>query len=134
MPTNADLARRWYKEVWVAGGERTVEELMAEHMVGWMEGADIKSRAEFQHARRVLLEVFPDLAIAVDDVIEQGDKVAIRWHVEATHRGAGLGIAPTNRRVSFRGLTWMEFKDGRLVRGWDSWNMGKMMQSLMEPA
>ena len=69
MTTNADRARRWYQEVWVPGGESTVRELMAENAVGFMEGADIRSRDEFLAERRRLLQVFPDLVIAVDDVI-----------------------------------------------------------------
>jgi hypothetical protein len=32
--------------------------------------------------------------------------------------------------VSFRGMTWPEFKDGRSVRGWDSWNLGGLLQTL----
>lgn len=34
MSTNADKVRRWYKKVWVAGGESTVRELMAQDVVG----------------------------------------------------------------------------------------------------
>ena len=130
MSTNAQLARRWYEEVWVTGGENTVHELMAEDAVGHMEGADVRGRDEFLAMRRRLLEAFPDLAIVAADVIEQGPKVAVRWHVSATHMGDALGIPATNRQVSFRGLTWLEFEDGRIVLGWDSWDLGGLLQSL----
>jgi predicted ester cyclase len=66
----------------------------------------------------------------VDDLIEQGNKVAVRWSVRATHTGRGLGLMPTNQPVAFRGMTWMEIRDGKFVRGWDSWNMGALMQTL----
>lgn len=134
VSTNADRARRWYKEVWVPGGEATVYELMAEDIIGYMEGADIRSRDEFLTERRRLLEAFPDLAIVADDVIAEGTKVAVRWHVDATHTGDGLGSSPSNRRVSFRGMTWLEFKDGRIVLGWDNWNLGGLLQSLSSPS
>ena len=130
MSTNADLARRWFKEVWVSGGERTVNELMAKDIVGYMEGADIHGLDEFLAQRTLLLQTFPDLAIVAEDVIEQGAKVAVRWHVNATHKGDGLGIPATNRQVSFRGITWLEFSEGRIVLGWDSWNLGALLQSL----
>ena len=35
-----------------------------------------------------------------------------------------------NRPVSFRGVTWLELRDGRIVRGWDSWNLGGLISSL----
>lgn len=130
MTTNADLVRRWYREVWAPGGEATVRALMAEEVEGYMEGAEVRGCDAFLAERTRLLTLFPDLAIVADDVIEQGDKVAVRWHVTATHTGPGLGLTPTGRRVSFRGLTWMEFKHGKLVRGWDSWNLGGLLQQL----
>ena len=130
MSTNAERAQRWYKEVWIPGGEATVAELMADNIMGYMEGVDIRSRDEFLTERSRLLQVFPGLEIVADDVIEEGSKVVVRWHVNATHTGDGLGFPPTNRRVSFRGMTWLEFKDGRVVRGWDSWNLGGLLESL----
>jgi steroid delta-isomerase-like uncharacterized protein len=106
---------------------------MAENIVGYMEGADIRGREQFLAERRRLLQAFPDLAIVADDVIADGPKVAIRWRVEATHKGDGLGFPATNRRVSFRGMTWMEFEGGRIVAGWDSWNLGGLLQTLTAP-
>ena len=133
MGNNATIARRWFREVWVEGGEATVDELLARDAIGWMEGRDVHGRQDFQNARRQLLDTFPDLAITVEDVVEQDDKVVVRWNVQATHRGPGLGVPATNRRVSFRGMTWMELRDGQIVRGWDSWNLGGLIQTLMEP-
>jgi len=78
MSSNVDRTRRWYKEVWKPGGERTVHELMAEDIDGYMEGVDVRSRSEFLVERQRLLEAFPDLEIVVDDCIEDGAKVAVR--------------------------------------------------------
>ena len=38
--------------------------------------------------------------------------------------------ASTNWPVSFRGIAWLELRDGRIVRGWDSWNLGGLISSL----
>ena len=90
----------------------------------------LENYPEFLAERRRLLGAFPDLAITVDDVIADGAKVAVRWHVTATHKGDTLGIPASNREVSFRGMSWLEFADGRIVRGWDNWNLGGLIQSL----
>jgi len=134
MSTNAERVRRWYKEVWVPGGEPTVHELMAERLEGVMEGANVETREQFLEQRSILMQTFPDLSIVADDVIAEGDKVAVRWHVHATHKGDGLGFPATGRAVAFRGITWLEFKDGRIVRGWDSWNLGGLLQTLTQGA
>ena len=132
MSDVARVARRWFTEVWRPGGEATVDELMTPDAIGWMEGREVTGPADFKDARQQLLDTFPDLDLKVEDMIAEGSKVAVRWSVRATHRGRGLGIPPTQRTVSFRGITWLEFNEGRIVRGWDSWNLGGLISSLRE--
>lgn len=43
------------------------------------------------------------------------------------HHGDGLGLPPTNRKVVFRGMTWLTFKNGVIVEGWDSWNLSCLL-------
>lgn len=124
------LTRRWFRDVWTDQGEAVVDAMMCSDGHGWIEGGFVKSPAEFKVARQQLLAAFPDLAISIEDLIVDGDKVAVRWTVEATHRGGGLGVAPTGRRVAFRGMTWLEWRNGKLARGWDSWNLGGLLQEL----
>jgi steroid delta-isomerase-like uncharacterized protein len=133
LGNNASIARRWFREVWSSGGEAAIDELMDPDGTGWMEGREVHGPQEFKDARRQLLEAFPDLAITVEDVVEQDDKVVVRWSVQATHHGPGLGMPATNRRVSFRGMTWLEMRDGRIARGWDSWNLGGLILTLSAP-
>jgi len=128
--SNALLARTWFRNVWLPGGESTVHELMHPEAVGHLEGADVHGPAEFLPARAALLDAFPDISVRVDDLIEQGDQVAVRWSVTATHGGDGLGIPASQQKVSFRGITWMRFAHGRVVEGWDAWNQGQLLTSL----
>ena len=130
MGENEALMRRWFRDVWKAGGDKTVDELLAPDIEGVLEGQEIHSPQGFQDFRRQLLSAFPDLAVEVEDVVEQGHKVAIRWRCRATHTGGGLGIPATLQQVSFRGISWVEIQNGRIVRGWDSWNLGALLQSL----
>jgi len=60
-----------------------------------------------------------------------GDRAVVRWHARGTHRGDGLGgMLPTNRKVDFRGMAWLTFRSGVIVEGWDSWNLGRLLESL----
>ena len=40
----------------------------------------------------------------------------------------------TEALLTFRGITWFEFTSGQIVRGWDCWNVGGVMQSLTAAA
>lgn len=130
MADNAAIARTFYDDVWNKRREATIDALIAPDLVGTMEGQDVMSPAEFKAQWRELTGAFPDLRMTVDDVIADGDKVAVRWQVSGTHSGPFAGLAPTREQLSARGITWLEFRDGRIVRGWDSWNFGAVLMQL----
>jgi steroid delta-isomerase-like uncharacterized protein len=130
MADNAAIARAFYDDVWNKRREAAIDAVIAPGLVGKMEGSDVSSPAEFKAAWRELTGAFPDLRMTVDDVIADGDKVAVRWQVDGTHTGTFAGLAPTQQKMSARGLTWLEFRDGRIVKGWDSWNLGALLMQL----
>jgi predicted ester cyclase len=125
------LARRWFEEVWNQKRDDTMDEMLSPTCAGLMEGkGEIESAEAFKAARARLLAAFPDLCLTVEDTVAEGDKVVVRWVACATHCGADLGPAPTGCRCDFRGMTWLEFRDGKVVRGWDSWDIGGLLQRL----
>ena len=90
----------------------------------------LRQDAEFKAARGGLLNPVPDIQLEVDDTAADGDHVVVRWRARGTHRGDGLGMPPTNRKVDFRGMTWLTFRKGVIVEGWDSWNLGRLLEAL----
>lgn len=135
MPTSADnLARQWFDKVWNAKEDAAIEELLSATCAGFMVGhGEIHGMEQFKAFRARLLEAFPDLQLTVEDTVSEGEKVVVRWVARATHCGCGLGLQPTNKLCEFRGLPWLEFRTGKLERGWDGWDMGGLMQSLQPP-
>lgn len=126
---NRALAIRWFRQVWNERRVETVDELFAPDGIGHTESGD-QGPAEFKAARAGLLDAFPDIKVEVEDTAPDRDHVVVRWRARATHRGAGLGMPATNRSVDFRGMTWLTFEDGVIVEGWDSWNLGRLLESL----
>ena len=122
-----DHARRWFEEVWNARRDATVRELLAEKAVAHMEGGDFVGPDRFLETRAALLAAFPDIRVTVEDVVADGDQAVVRWRAVAHHKGELLGIKPSGREMSFRGMTWMAFRDGKVVEGWDSWNLGGLL-------
>ena len=113
---NRDLATRWFREVWNERKPETIEELFAPGGIAHMAGGD-GSIDDFKAAREGFLQAFPDFSVSVEETVAEGDHVVIRWRVTGTHRGPGLGMEATGRPVSFRGMTWMRFRDGKCVEG-----------------
>ena len=132
--SNRALARRWFQEVWNDRRTETIDEILSAEAIGHMEGMETRGTADFKKVREGLLEAFPDFRIIVEDMVAEGDNVVVRWRVRGSHRGHGLGFAPSGRAADFRGMTWMRFADGKLVEGCDSWNQGELMQALQAKA
>jgi predicted ester cyclase len=61
---------------------------------------------------------FPDLHITPEEVIAEGDLVALRWTATGTHSGNLAGIAPTGATVRWGGTDVYRFAGGRIAEWW----------------
>jgi steroid delta-isomerase-like uncharacterized protein len=128
---NIAVARRWFDEVWNQRRGETIDELTSSDSVCYADDGPIVGPQQFRE--RMLypfLGAFPDLKVQVEDIIGQGDQVVVRWKATANHTGSGLGFAPTHRTVHFRGLTWIEVRDGKFAQGWQSSNIPEVLRGL----
>ena len=72
---------------------------------------------------------FPDVRITIEEMIAEGDKVAIRIVARGTHKGDLMGIAPTGRAVTVNEQHFVCFADGKIVEYWGvEDNLGMMQQ------
>jgi predicted ester cyclase len=76
------------------------------------------------------ISAFPDLRVEVEAIIAQDDVVVVRWSASGTHTGDGLGFRPTHATASFRGITWIEVRNGKLREGWQSSNVPEVIRWL----
>lgn len=77
-------------------------------------GEDGETLTEFKASIITTRSAFPDLVTHIDEILSEGDSMAIRWHSIGTHEGSFLGVPPTGRSVEVRGGTFARF-DGELV-------------------
>lgn len=76
-------------------------------------------------------EAFPDAILKGDDVVGgEGDRVSVRFTIEATHRGAFAGVPATGKRVAITGQTILRFANGKCVERWNLVDMMGLMQQL----
>src|SRR5215212_2004635 len=60
----------------------------------------------------------PDLRFDVEDLIAEGERVAVKWSARGTFAGPGSyqGIEPTFARLDLEGLDLFTLRDGQIVR------------------
>ncbi|MFD0361053.1 ester cyclase [Nocardia sp. GCM10030253] len=78
----------------------------------------------------VLLRAFPDIHVAVEDEIADGDKVVFRNTVTGTHQGEYRGLPPTGKSVTYNEIFIVRFTDGRIAEIWGVVDVFSQMQQL----
>ncbi len=77
-----------------------------------------------------LHRAFPDLHVAVEDLIEEGDKVVCRNTVTGTNDGEYMGRPPTGRSVTYDEIFVMRFTNGRITETWGVADVLSQMKQL----
>lgn len=131
---NQSFMHRWFDEVWNKRNEAAIDEMFAEDGIANglndADGNPLRGPEAFKTLHRAFLAAYPDLQITVEDTVTEGDKIAARCTVRATHAGDGLGIAATNQPIEFTGLTIVRLKDGKIVEAWNEFDFLKMYHQI----
>jgi predicted ester cyclase len=78
-------------------------------------GAPSRGPESLKAAVNWLLAAFPDVHMAIDDVLAEGDKVVLLTTMSGTHLGTFMGIAPTGRRFAQRQVHFLRIKDRQAI-------------------
>ena len=135
LDENKAVARRALEEVWGQGDLSAADEVFASEFVSHQhshpEGPhDISDLDELKAFVREFREAFPDFEDTIEAQIAEDDTVVTRFTSSGTHEGTLMGIEPTNKRVSWMGITIDRIEGGKIVENWVSWDMFGMMQQL----
>ena len=113
---NKAIALRVIEEVWNNGRLDVVDEVFApdyeEHnpRPGQERGID-----GYKSGVSMLRAAFPDLRLAVLDVVAEGDLVALRYALRGTQDGELMGWPGSGRQVASHGMVFARFEDGKIV-------------------
>jgi steroid delta-isomerase-like uncharacterized protein len=125
------LARRYIEDVVNRGDVGAIGEFFADNPVlRCSQMPDIRDRETLKQVTTMVRTAFPDLHIAVEDAIAEGDKVVLRWTLTGTQRGEFMGIAPTGRTVSVSGINIFRVAGGRIAEQWEELDLAGIFQQL----
>jgi len=129
--TNTAIALRWFEEVWNQRRHQTIDELLTPESVSTSDSGTLRGPDEFRtRVYEPFTAAFPDLRIEIHGTVAEADQVVVRWTATGTHHGPGIGLAPTGRPIFIRGMTWIRIQGGKLIEGWDCWNLRELVESL----
>ncbi len=129
----AQLMRGFFADVWNARAPDQVAAYMAPDVVNYAvdeAGGHLVGHAPFQEFLGRFLGNFSNIHFTMDDVMESGDSAAARWHCTLTHTGPGLGVPPTGKTLTIRGMTFLKARDGFITEGWNEWDRAALATQL----
>ncbi len=94
--------------------------------------ADQKMREAVTRGCMTYFDAFPDLHIAVDEMIAEDDRIFVRSTMTGTHDGEYKGIAPTGRNIATDCAEVFRLEDGKIVGYWCLTNVAGLMRQLTE--
>ena len=66
----------------------------------------------------MLIEAFPDARFEIEHAVEEGDLVAARVRLRATHKGPLMGMPPTGRAIDLVEHIFFRFEGDKIVESW----------------
>ena len=114
---NKGLMRRVYEEMWNGGSPALAAEIFAQP-----EGVE-RFVSQF-------LASFPDLKHTAEEMIVDGEHVAVRFSAHGTHTGAWMGFAPTGKSIHYTGVTWARIADGKIIEHQTWWDKAGLIEQI----
>jgi steroid delta-isomerase-like uncharacterized protein len=125
------LAQRWFTEVMNQGKEDAIDEITAPNFVDHdpLPGTSPDRDGLHDFVKQVR-SAFPDVEAEIDDIIVEGDRIAVRSTVRGTHEGDFMGIAATGKKVEFANYDFVRIENDQAVEHWGTIDSAALMEQL----
>ena len=123
MATTSEQRKARVRRVETAVNEQDHEllsEIFAEDLVHHFHGGRERYDGldEYREHLRAFHEAFPDGTISMEEMVAEGDLVAVRYTASGTHEGEFMGVPPTGEAVEFSGMRIVRLADGKIAEAW----------------
>lgn len=68
------------------------------------------------------LETFPDAFESIEDIVAEGDKVAVRQRFQGTQQGWMEAYPPSGRQLTANYIAIYRIQDGQIAEAWAEWD------------
>ena len=73
---------------------------------------------------------FPDFAVEVHEMLQDGDKVVARITMGGTHQGEFMGVPASGNRVGVDAIDILQFRGDKCIAHWGVMDMAGMMEQM----
>jgi predicted ester cyclase len=87
---------------------------------------------ELKNHIEVFEAAFPGYELLPEDIVAEGDRVAVRFNFVGVHKGQFMDFAPTHKEVSLQGMIFYQIQNDKIINHWMVVNMAEMIDQLQE--
>jgi predicted ester cyclase len=131
MADYKQMADRWFGEVMSNGKIEVIDELCApdyiEHDPFPGISADL---AGLKDSIGVIRAAFPDIEVTADDMVLEGDRLAVRSTMRATHEGDFMGMPASGKKVEVSNYDFVRFENDLAVEHWGVIDSAALMEQI----
>jgi steroid delta-isomerase-like uncharacterized protein len=131
---NKATVRRSIEEGWNQGHVAVFDVLNAPNFIYHDPGApDVLTTEDYKRWVTETRNAFPDLHFTMEDLIAEGDQVAVRWTFRGTHTGelvTPMPLPATGKQVTGSGIAIGRFAGGKALEVWNQGDTMGFMQQL----
>ena len=130
LEANKAVVRRFVEDIFVRGDPAAVDDLVAEDFVPhtWPSTGD--GRGDLKRAIERVGKGLADSAFAIEDLIAEGDRVAVRLTASATQVGPFMGLPPSGKSYAIGEIHIFRVRNGRVVEHWHQFDSLGMLRQL----
>lgn len=118
------------EEVYQKGNLDAIDELVAEDFQHHAPFPTPQGREGFKGFQTQFQQAFPDGYSTNQDIIVDGDRVAVRYTMRATHKGEFMDIPATNKDVEVEGISIYRVENGKIAEEWAQPDLMGLMQQM----
>ena len=132
---NEETIRLWFEEGW--NHNRNEELLERCFHPDWSDGNPLRAdqTGGIEGMRKLIRsyrKAFPDGQFTITHLFGDGNKVAIRYEVIATHHAEMFGIPATGKQFTSTGIVIYEMKDEKILTSWQELDLMGIMNQLKD--
>lgn len=128
---NRALARRWYDEFINAHDVNALDDVLApDFQSHFLRGSPGRGRDELKQIDGAMFAAFPDLHVTVEDMVAEGDRVAVGSSTHGTHTGDGLGVSATGQELTGTGMDIFRMANGKIAERWAETDFTGLMHQI----
>jgi len=132
MSSNEQVIRRWFEE-FNKGKDHAmavVDETVADGYVQHDPATPVEGRQAMREFMSMLFDAFPDVHLALEEVVSAGDRVVYRALLSGTHQREFMGIPPTGKWFESPVISVARVTDGKVADEWQVWDMFGMLRQI----